>query len=62
MLIAPLYLPLRAYFFTSIENIDLTRNDIIIACVGLFVSAGGKTIGTLVNNIGLVINKFLNKI
>jgi len=62
ILIAPLYLPILAYFSADIENITLTNRDVIMACVGLFLSAGGKQIGILLNNIGMLISTFLSKL
>lgn len=62
LLIAPLFLPVRAYFYESIPNVALTTADIIMSCVGLFVSAGGKQIGILLNNIGIAISALLSKL
>ena len=62
LLIAPLYLPIRAYFSLNMTNVPITKTEAILACVGMFLSAGGKQIGTLLNNIGLVISSFLKRL
>lgn len=61
LLIAPLFLPLRAYFYESIPNLVIPKNDVITASIGLFISAGGKQIGMIINNIGIIINAFTKK-
>lgn len=62
MFIAPIYLPVVAYFNLSIPNISPTFNEVCFSFVGLFMSAGGKHIGILINNIGLAISRIFKKL
>jgi len=61
MFIAPMFLPLKAYFYEDVQNIAMAGSDIAMACAGLFISSGGKQIGILLNSIGVGINKFIEK-
>lgn len=62
MFISPLYLPVRAYFFESKQSVPLSITDISIAIVGFFLWRGGKHVGTVVNNIGVIIINVIKKI
>ncbi|AKG94286.1 hypothetical protein AVT42_gp30 [Polaribacter phage P12002S] len=62
MFVAPLYLPIRAYFFETKEVSALTMYDIYIAIVGVFLARGGKSVGTVINNIGVVIINVIKKV
>jgi hypothetical protein len=62
LFIAPLYLPIRAYFFESKDNIPLNLKDIAIAVVGIFLWLGGKSVGTVINSIGVIIIDTLKRI
>ena len=62
MFISPLYLPIRAYFFESKQSVPLSITDISIAIVGFFLWRGGKNVGTVVNNIGVIIINVIKKI
>ena len=62
MFISPLYLPVRAYFFESKQSVPLSITDISIAIVGFFLWRGGKNVGTVVNNIGVIIINVIKKI
>lgn len=62
MFIAPLYLPILAYFSTSIESIRLTMSDIGLMVVGIFLVKGKEAIGIVINNIGIIITDTLKRI
>lgn len=60
--IGPLYLPVKAYFFETKQAEPLTRFDIGITVVGFFLWRGGKSVGTVANNLGVVIVNIIKKI
>jgi len=62
MFFAPLYLPIRAYFYPSIENVQISGSDYILMCVGFALSSGAKMIGILLNNVGIALGNLMNKI
>jgi hypothetical protein len=62
MFIAPLYLPIRAYFFESKANVPVQIKDVAIAVVGIFLWLGGKAVGTVINSLGVIIIDFLKRI
>ena len=62
LFIAPLYLPVRAYFFESKESIALNFTDVAISVVGVFLARGGNAVGTAINNIGIIIIDFLKRV
>lgn len=62
LFIAPLYLPVRAYFFTDVENVPLKMSDIGLAACGIFLARGGKAVGIVINNIGVIISDWLKRI
>ncbi len=61
MILAPLYLPFIAYFKESKANVVMTTQDWFLICFGILLSSGGKQIGVVVNNIGIIFQAFLNK-
>lgn len=62
MFIAPLFLPLVAYFRFDLENITLNGGDWIFLLLGLVLSSGGKQIGMIINNAGIIFNRFSEKL
>ena len=62
MFILPMYLPMKAYLFTSVNNVVMSLNDVAFSCVGFLLFAGGKNLGILANNIGIAINNVLTKL
>lgn len=62
MFIAPLFLPILAYFQADQENISLNGGDWIFLFFGFILSSGGKQIGMVVNNLGIIFTKFLEKL
>jgi hypothetical protein len=62
LFIAPYFLPIRAYFYESIANVTIKMNDVYLSIFGLFLSAGGKQIGIILNNVGIVIGNITNKL
>tara|TARA_R110001606_G_scaffold367726_1_gene523323 strand:- start:1867 stop:2142 length:276 start_codon:yes stop_codon:yes gene_type:complete len=62
LFIAPLYLPVRAYFLESKEDVPLTLTGVAIAVIGIFLARGGKAVGTVINNLGVIIIDFLKRI
>lgn len=61
MIIAPLYLPFRAYFLETTANVSLVTQDVILIGAGIVLSSGGKQIGTLVNNLGIAFKALIQK-
>jgi uncharacterized membrane protein len=62
MFIAPLFLPILAYFQTDQENMSLNGGDWIFLLFGFVLSSGGQQIGMVVNNVGIIFSKFLEKL
>jgi hypothetical protein len=62
LFIAPLYLPIRAYFFESIESVPISFTGGAISVIGIFLARGGNAVGTVINNIGVIIIDFLKRI
>lgn len=62
LFIAPLALPFLAYFQEDKTNVPLTGGDWAFLGFGFLLSSGGKAIGMVVNNLGILLTAFLNKI
>lgn len=62
LFVAPYFLPVRAYFYESVTNVVINMNDVYLSLFGLFLSAGGKQIGIILNNIGIVIDTITKKL
>lgn len=60
--IAPFYLPFISYFSTEIETVPMKMFDYVFAGLGFFLSSGARSIGVVVNNIGIAINKVVPSI
>jgi len=60
--IAPFYLPFISYFSLGKVNIALNFNDYIFSGLGFFLSSGATSIGVIVNNLGIALNKIITKI
>lgn len=62
LFIAPLFLPTKAYFFESKENVVISFKDVTMAVVGIFLARGGKSVGVVINNIGIIISDTLKRL
>ena len=62
LVVAALFKPLRSMFIYDAENIPVTYTNAIMAVIGFFIVRGGKQVGTVINNIGAIINTKLTKL
>ncbi|MFI1771009.1 hypothetical protein [Thalassobellus citreus] len=62
LFIAPLFLPVKAWFIESKEPVPITFFGGCIVVVGFFIARGGSAVGTVTNNIGIIIVDFLKRI
>lgn len=62
LFIAPLYLPVRAFFYPSIESVPISFTGGAISVIGIFLARGGNAVGTVINNIGVIIVDFLKRV
>jgi len=62
MFISPLYLPIIAYYSALKENIEISKNEYIFATLGFMLFAGGKTVGIILNTLGVAFTNVIGKL
>lgn len=60
--IAPLWRPVIAWFTLDATPVPLTFFGGSISVIGFFIARGGTAVGTVTNNIGIIIVDFLKRI
>lgn len=62
MFIIPLFKTFKSWLFPEIGEFPITFAKVSAAVVGIFLVKGGDAVGTVVNNIGIIITDVLKKI